>query len=77
MTERLNFLLSRMNAAELGVMQYIAERLDAGREVYGPLNPQDGRDWRSERRQEVTDLLVYSGIISLSATEVYHEGVPK
>ena len=35
MTERLNFLLSRMNAAEIGVMQYIAERLDAGREVYG------------------------------------------
>lgn len=56
---RLGFLLAEMNEAEQDVLLYIAERIHQGREVYGPLDVNDGRDWREERKQEAADWLVY------------------
>ena len=53
---------ARMNDAELGVVLYIARRIHEGRSVYGPLNPNDGRDWPEEAKQEMADWLVYRAI---------------
>lgn len=54
-----------MNLPELGVMLYIAERIDTGRKEYGPLDPNDGRDWKEEAKQEMADWLVYRAIQEL------------
>ena len=53
---------AQMNDAELGVVLYIARRIHGGRSVYGPLNPNDGRDWPEEAKQEMADWLVYRAI---------------
>ncbi len=66
---RLAFLLGDMNEAEQDVLLYVAERLHAGRSTYGPLDPNDGRDWKEERRQELADALIYTAI---DVTRVRH-----
>ncbi len=51
-----------MNDAEAEVVLYIARRIHEGRSVYGPLNPNDGRNWPEEAKQEMADWLVYRAI---------------
>lgn len=62
---RLGFLLANMNEAEQDVLLYIAERIHKGRQTYGPLDPNDGRNWKEEMLQEMADLLVYDAIGAL------------
>lgn len=54
--------VAMMNDAEAEVVLYIARRIHEGRSVYGPLNPNDGRDWTEEAKQEMADWLVYRAI---------------
>ena len=44
---------------ELGVVLFLARRLAHGREIYGPLNPNDGRNWTDEEAEELADSIVY------------------
>lgn len=60
--DRIAALAAEMNDAEVAVLVWIAERLHAGRETYGPLDPHDGRSWREELAQELKDALVYLAI---------------
>ncbi len=44
---------------ELRAVLFVARRLSMGRKKYGPLNPDDGRDWLEELKEELADALVY------------------
>ncbi len=62
LSHAIQIYVDMMNDAELGVVLYIARRIHEGRSVYGPLNPNDGRDWAEEAKQEMADWLVYRAI---------------
>ncbi|MBX3222387.1 MAG: hypothetical protein KF795_17845 [Labilithrix sp.] len=59
-------VLELLGPDELRVVRFIAERLLAGQEAYGPLRlATDARDWRRERDEELADAVVYSACESL------------
>ncbi|MBX3205496.1 MAG: hypothetical protein KF764_10535 [Labilithrix sp.] len=62
----LRAVLEQLGPVELRVVRFVAERLLAGQEVYGPLRiATDARDWRRERDEELADAVVYSACESL------------
>jgi len=54
---------------EMEVLALIAERLSMGRNQYGPLDVNDGRDWEMEALEEALDGCAYlaSAILKLRA----------
>ena len=61
--------LAPMNEAEIKAALFCVERIAAGREIYGGLDPHDGRNWVIEAAQEQVDQWVYA-----SAWEQKREG---
>lgn len=64
-TEWLREYLEGWSDDELDVLGWVVERLELGRERYGPLDLGDGRRWRAEGREELADVLVYAAMASL------------
>jgi hypothetical protein len=59
-TVKLQKLFERFSRDELDVLGFVAERLDHGREQYGPLEVStDPREWARELAEEKGDELVY------------------
>lgn len=59
-------VVEALGADELRVVLFVAERVRAGREVYGALDvANDGRDFRRERDEELADTIVYSACEAL------------
>ena len=56
---RLSARLDAMEDDALAVMDYIAARLEVGRDRYGGLDLSTPRDWAEEERQEHADAVVY------------------
>jgi len=62
---------------ELAVVLIIAERLQMGRTVHGPLNiGTDPRDWKLERRLEFYDAMVYTVIAEIAANRRARDELP-
>ena len=59
MLEQLDDLVERMGDIELAAVLSICEGIDKGREVYGELSLDDGRDFVVEGIEEARDLAVY------------------
>jgi hypothetical protein len=51
--------LESIGPAEDAVIRLLHTRLAAGKECYGPLDPDDGRDWMAETSEELADATVY------------------
>jgi hypothetical protein len=51
----------RIDGDEAAILKLLADRLDAGRRVYGPWSVVDGRRYPREALEEVLDALAYCG----------------
>lgn len=58
----LETVISALGPEERRVLLILARRLLKGQQQYGLLDPNDGRDWRKERSEELEDALVYTAI---------------
>lgn len=47
-------------AVELEILRLACARLSMGLDQYGPMEREDGRDWREEARLEAIDGFIYS-----------------
>lgn len=53
--------VSDLNEDEKRVLEWVAEGIRRGREVYGPLDiTKDPRDWHKERMYEARDWMFYA-----------------
>ena len=52
-------LVDRLAGDEVAVALQALRRLDTGRETYGPLRVDDGREWTEETLQELLDSVWY------------------
>lgn len=60
MRAKLNTIADELCPNELRVLVMLAERLRAGQDAYGALDPRgDAREWRRETMNEVLDAQVY------------------
>ncbi len=61
-------VVSELGDDERRVLLVLARRLLAGQGTYGRLDiATDRRDWRKERAEELSDLLVYDAIAEIAA----------
>jgi hypothetical protein len=59
MTDKLADRIAALPADERAIMDALLERLEKGREVYGPWRVDDDRDYRVETWEEIIDALHY------------------
>ena len=51
--------IEALQADERAIVKRLLDRIEQGREVYGPWKVDDGRDYRAEAFEEVIDALHY------------------
>jgi len=57
--ERIVARIEALQADERTIIETLLDRMERGRETYGPWNVNDGRDYRAEVFEEIIDALHY------------------
>lgn len=59
--------IEALQADERAIVEKLLDRIEQGREVYGPWKVDDGRDYQSEALAEVIDALHYCAAVLVKA----------
>jgi len=66
--------IEALQADEQAIVEKLLERIEQGREVYGPWKVDDGRDYQAEALDEVIDALHYCAAALVKKTSGCHCG---